>query len=59
MQEIGALEIDSALQEMCVDGSLKLEHKHLEVKGLTHILCLLRNLKVKWFRYILSHVHNE
>ena len=39
IKEIGTLEMDSALGEMCVDGSLKPKHKHLEVKGLTHI-CL-------------------
>ena len=57
-QEIGTLEMDSVLGEMCVDGSLKPEHKHLEVKGLTHIPHLSRNFQVKWIRYILNHVHN-
>lgn len=50
--------MDSSLGEMCVDGFLKPENKHVEVKGLTHILHLLRNLQVKWIRYILIHVHN-
>lgn len=54
MHEIGTLEMDSALAEMCVDGSLKLEHRHLETKGLTHILYLPKNFQVKWIRYILS-----
>ena len=58
VQEIGTLEMDSALGEMCVDGTLKLEHKYLEVKGLTHIPHLPRNFQVKWIRYILSRVHN-
>ena len=47
VKEIGTLEMGSALGEMCVDGSLKLEHKCLEVKGLTHIPHLLRNFQVK------------
>lgn len=54
IQEIGTLEMDNALAEMCVDGALKLEDKHLEIKGLTHILHLPRNFQVKWIRYILS-----
>ena len=29
--------MDNALGEMCLNGILKLEHKHLEDKGLTHI----------------------
>ena len=40
IQKIGTLEMDNALVEMCVDGVLKLEHKHLKTKGLTHILDL-------------------
>ncbi len=43
---------------MSVDGSLKLEHKHLETKGLTHILHMPRSFQTKWIRYILIHVHN-
>ena len=43
VQEIGTLEMDSALGKMCVDGTLKPEHKHLEEKGLTHISHLQRN----------------
>ena len=37
VQEIGTLEMDSALGELYVDGTLKPEHKNLEKKGLTHI----------------------
>ena len=37
IQEIGTLEMDGALGELCVNGVLKPEHKHLEDKGLTHI----------------------
>ena len=49
--------MDSALGEICVDGTLKPEHKHLEEKGLTHIPHLQRNFQIKWIRYILSRVH--
>ena len=58
IQEIGTLEMDSALAEMSMDGTLKLEFKHLETKGLTHIPHLPQNFQVKWIRYILSHFHN-
>ena len=37
IQEIGTLEIDDALGQLCVNGTLKHEHQHLEIKGLTHI----------------------
>ena len=37
IQELCTLEMDNALAKMCVDGSLKPEHKHLETKGLSHI----------------------
>ena len=50
--------MDNVLAEMCVDGVLKPEHKHLETKGLTHIPHLLQNFQVKWIRYILSQFHN-
>lgn len=58
IQEIKNLEMDSALGEMSVDGSLKLEFKHLETKGLTHISHMPKNFQTKWIRYILSRVHN-
>ncbi len=35
VQEIGNLKMDNALGEMSIDGTLKLRHKHLEIKGLT------------------------
>ena len=54
IQEIGTLDMDSALAELCVDGSLKPEHKHLETKGLTHIAHMPRKFQTKWIRYILS-----
>ena len=58
VQEIGTLDMDTVFSEFCVDGALKLEFKHLETKGLTHIPHLPRNFQVKWIRYILSRVHN-
>ena len=54
IQELGNLEIDNTLGEMSINGSLKPEHKHLEMKGLTHISHLPRNFQTKWIRYILS-----
>ena len=53
IQEIGMLEMDNSLTEMCVDGVLKPEFKHLETKGLTHIPHLPQNFQIKWVRYIL------
>ena len=41
----------------CVDESFKLEHKHLEMKGLMHILHMPRYFQGKWIRFILSQVH--
>ena len=43
VQEISTLDMDNALGQLCVDGALKPEHKHLEGKGLTHILHLPRS----------------
>ena len=59
IQEIGTLEMDNALGELCVNGVLKPEHKHLEDKGLTHILHLPQSFQIKWIRYILSRAHND
>lgn len=53
IQEIGTIEMDNSLGELCVDGTRKPEHKHLKTKGLTHILHLPRNFQIKWIRYIL------
>ena len=36
IQDIGTLEMDECLKELCVDGVLKLEHQHLKEKGLMH-----------------------
>ena len=47
IQELRTLEMDNALAEMCVDGVLKPKHKHLEMKGLTHIPNLPRKVQVK------------
>ena len=43
IQELGTLEIDTIHEELCVDGVLKPEHKHLEDKGLVHITHLPQN----------------
>ena len=53
----GTLEIDVAQNELCVNSVIKLEHKHLEDKGLTHITHLPQSFQIKWIRYILSWVH--
>ena len=37
IQDIGTLEMDETLEKLCMNGVLKLEHQHLEAKGLTHI----------------------
>lgn len=58
IQELGTLEMDNALSQLCVDKTLKPEHRHLEIKGLTHIPHLPRNFQVKWIRYVLSRVHD-
>ena len=50
IQEIRTLEMDNSLAEMSVDGALKLEHKHLETKGLTHNMYFPHNFQVKWIR---------
>ena len=47
IQELGTLEMDNDLAKMCVDGVLKLEYKHFEMKGLTHIPHLPCNFQVK------------
>ena len=38
IQELGTLELNQAYEAMCLDENLILEHKYLEVKGLTHVL---------------------
>ena len=54
IQELGTLELNQAYEAMCMDGNLKLEHKHLEVKGLTYVLCMPKNFQIKWIRFVLS-----
>ena len=54
IQEIGTLEMDDALDKLCVNGLLKPKHKHLETKGLTHIPHMPHKFQVKWIRFILS-----
>ena len=58
IQEIGILEMDETLKSLSVNGVLKPEDQHLEVKGLTHITHMLQNFYVKWIRFILSQVHD-
>ena len=50
--------MNQAYEALCVDGNLKPKHKHLETKGLTHILYIPRDFQGKWIRFIQSHVHN-
>ena len=50
--------MDDALGELSVNGTLKPEHKHLEVKCLTHIPHLPQSFQIKWIKYILRQVHN-
>ena len=59
IQEIGTLEMDDSLGQLCIDGTLKLEHQHLEVKGLTHIPHMPQEFQIKWIRFILSRMHNR
>jgi hypothetical protein len=59
IQELGTLEMDNALNQLCVNKTLKPEHRHLETKGLTHIPHLARSFQVKWIRYVLSRVHDR
>ena len=54
IQEIETLQMDETLKSFCVNGVLKLEHQHLEEKGLTHIPHMPHNFFVKWIRFILS-----
>ena len=37
IHDIGTLEMDEALEKLCVNGILKPKHQHLKAKGLTHI----------------------
>ena len=37
IQEIGTLEMDVSLGELCVNGVIKPKHRYLEDKGFTHI----------------------
>lgn len=46
IQELVHFEIDQAYNVLCENGALKPEHKHLEVKGLTHIHHMPRNFQM-------------
>ena len=54
IQEIGILKMDDALCQLCVDGTVKPEHQHLEEKGLTHIPHMPREFQIKRIRLILG-----
>ena len=41
-----------------MNGTLKPEHKHLEMKGLTHTMYMSRDFQGKWIRLILTRVHD-
>lgn len=43
IQELGTHEMHEALNELSMNGALKLEHRHLEEKGLTHIFHMPRD----------------
>lgn len=59
IQELETLEMNQAFNELCINGVLKLEHKHLETKGLMHILHISKDFQVKRIRFILSCFHNR
>ena len=46
--------MDDALGQLHVNEVLKLEHKHLETKGLTHNSHMPQEFQIKWIRFILS-----
>ena len=58
IQDIGTLEMDECLKELCIDGVLKPEHQHLKDKCLTYIPHMPQKFQVKWIRFILSQLHN-
>ena len=58
IQEIDTLKMGDALDKLCVNGVLKLEHQHLETKGLKHIPYTPREFQMKWIRFILNWVLN-
>ena len=51
--------MDETLNALSVNGVLKLEHKHLEDKGLTHITHMLCKFSMKWIKFILSQVDED
>lgn len=56
--EVGDYELQETYKKLCVDETLKDEHKHLETKGITHVLHFLKVFKVEWIHIVLSRVHN-
>ena len=47
-----------AFNELCENEVLKPKHKHLETKGLTHIMHMPGDFQTKWMGYILSRIHD-
>lgn len=58
IKELGTFELNQEYEAFCVDGNLKPKHKHLEAKGVIHILHTPRDFQGKWIRLILSHAHD-
>ena len=56
--QVGDYELQQTYNQICIDGKLKEEHKHLETKGLNHVLQFTKVLKKEWTKIMLSHVHN-
>ena len=54
IDEIGNFQLQEAYEELCVDGKLKDEFKHLETKGLTHVVHFPKEFKNDWIRIFLS-----
>lgn len=53
IQEICALEMNDALDQLSINGVLKPKHQHLESKGLTHIPHMPHEFQFKWITFIL------
>ena len=58
-QDLRTLEMSKFFDKLCVDGILKPKHNHLEIKGLTHTLYILKEFQVKWIRFILNRINNR
>lgn len=58
IQDLRTYEMNEAYTTMCDNRVLKPKHKHLEMKGLTHLGFMLKNFEVKWIQFFLSWVHD-